>query len=190
MTRDVLTALFGLTPDLAARLGRFLVVALLLLLFPAAVLLAVMASACAAAGPSNKRRGKSNLEHLAAFWAWLQPSLPSCRQWLLAKSSRYGWLLLTLLGLGSKPGPACAGWLSSSWCCWAPSSWRFCSHKLVPFLPAPPEPDLPPHVLPDCSFIPNSGGRMPFASEWVEPELFLDWRGVLTADGIVSTSSA
>ena len=103
MTRATLAALFRLTPDLLARLGRGLVVALVLLFFPAAVLLAVMASAWAAAFPPLKRRGKSNAEYLAAIWAWLRPRLLACGRWLLTTAlpaaRHYAWVLLVLLGL-------------------------------------------------------------------------------------------
>jgi hypothetical protein len=103
MTRATFTALFRLTPDLLARLGRGLVVALVLLLFPAAVLLAVMASAWAAVSPPLKRRGNGNAESLAAVWAWLRPRLLTCGRWLLTTAlpatKRLAWLVLLLLGV-------------------------------------------------------------------------------------------
>jgi hypothetical protein len=103
MTRTTLAALFRLAPDLLARLGRGLVVALALLFFPAAVLLAVMASAWAAVNPNPKRRGRSNAEYRAAIWGWLRPRLLACGRWLLTAvlpaAQRGAWLLLVLLGL-------------------------------------------------------------------------------------------
>jgi hypothetical protein len=103
MTRAALAALFQLTPDLLARLGRGLVVALVLLFFPAAVLLAVMASAWAAACPPPKRRPKSDAEYLAGIWAWLRPRLVASGRWLLTAvlpaAQGGAWLLLVLLRL-------------------------------------------------------------------------------------------
>jgi hypothetical protein len=103
MSRATLVVLFRLTPDLLARRGRGLVVALLLLFFPAAVQLAVMASAWATANPTPKRRGRSDAECLAGIWAWLQPRLVAATRWLLAAAlpaaQRGAWLLLVLPGL-------------------------------------------------------------------------------------------